>query len=158
MIVNPFFFSFINSFPSINYSFTPVLKFIITFKKAFYSFNRFSLINSPRVFWRFRHRWITRCRTEITKALNLYMIKPKPDALRVVEATHCKIKKVKKPVSKYIIHIVDYGWGWMSYASCKWNNWVRWRRRIYRRQVQQVLLTGSNLIMPLVQQQCSKEG
>jgi hypothetical protein len=35
------------------------------------------------------------------------MIKPKPDALRVVEATPCKIKKVKKPGSKYIIHIVD---------------------------------------------------
>jgi hypothetical protein len=35
------------------------------------------------------------------------MFKPKPNALRVVEATLGKIKKVKKPVSKFIIHIVD---------------------------------------------------
>lgn len=35
------------------------------------------------------------------------MPKPKPDALRVAEATPGKIKQVTKPVLKFIIHIVD---------------------------------------------------
>ena len=43
---------------------------------------------------------------ETTKALDLCMLKPKSNAIRVVEATLGKITEVKKPVSKFIIHIV----------------------------------------------------
>jgi hypothetical protein len=35
------------------------------------------------------------------------MLKPKSNALRVVEATPGRVTEVKKPVSKCIIHIVE---------------------------------------------------
>ncbi|HEX8279171.1 MAG TPA: hypothetical protein VF540_10775 [Segetibacter sp.] len=35
------------------------------------------------------------------------MLKPKSNALRVVEATPGKVTEVKQPVSKFIIHIVE---------------------------------------------------
>ena len=35
------------------------------------------------------------------------MLKPKSNAIRVVEATLGKVTEVKKPVSKFIIHIVE---------------------------------------------------
>jgi hypothetical protein len=48
----------------------------------------------------------------------------KPNALRVVEATLGKIKKVKKPVSKFIIHIVEL---WLG-MNCRYvfSNMERW--------------------------------
>jgi hypothetical protein len=39
---------------------------------------------------------------ETTKALDLCMLKPKSNALRVVEATPGRVTEVKKPVSKCI--------------------------------------------------------
>ena len=42
------------------------------------------------------------------------MVKPKSNALRVVEATLGKVTEVKKPVSTCIIHIVEL-WLGMNY-------------------------------------------
>jgi hypothetical protein len=44
---------------------------------------------------------------EITKALDLCMLKSKPNASKVVEITLGKNKEVKKPVAKFLIHIVE---------------------------------------------------
>jgi hypothetical protein len=62
------------------------------------------------------------------------MLKPKPNALRVVEATLGKVNKVKKPVSKFIIHIVEL-WLGMN-CRCGFSNMERWGKmtgKIYRK-------------------------
>ena len=52
------------------------------------------------------------------------MLKTKPNALRVVEATLGKVTKVKKPVSKFIIHTVEL---WLG-MNCRYvfSNMERW--------------------------------
>jgi hypothetical protein len=52
------------------------------------------------------------------------MLKPKSNAIRVVEATLGKITEVKKPISKFIIHIVEL---WLA-MNCRYvfSNMQRW--------------------------------
>lgn len=52
------------------------------------------------------------------------MLKPKSNALRVVEATLGKVTKVKKPVAKFVIHIVEL---WLG-MNCRYtfSNMQRW--------------------------------
>jgi len=52
------------------------------------------------------------------------MLKPSSNALRVVETTLGKITEVKKPVSKFIIHITEL---WMG-MNCRYvfSNMERW--------------------------------
>ena len=70
---------------------------------------------------------------ETTKALDLCMLKPKSNALRVVEATLGKITEVKKPVSKFIIHIVELWLGMnCRYVFSNMGRWGRMNEKSYR--------------------------
>lgn len=59
------------------------------------------------------------------------MLKPDSNALRVVEATLGKITEVKKPVSKFIIHIVEL---WLG-MNCRYvfSNMERWGKMTEKR-------------------------
>src|SRR5215210_3115848 len=59
------------------------------------------------------------------------MLKPKSNALRVVEATLGKVTEVKKPVSKFIIHIVEL---WLG-MNCRYvfTNMQRWGKMTEKR-------------------------
>jgi Transposase DDE domain len=52
------------------------------------------------------------------------MLKPKPNAMGVVETTLGKITKIKKPVSKFVIHIIEL---WLG-MNCRYvfSNMERW--------------------------------
>jgi hypothetical protein len=85
------------------------------------------------------------------------MLKPKPNALRVAEATPGKIKKVKKPVSKFIIHIVQLWLGMnCRYVFSNMQPWGKMTEKSYRNAFSKVFdWFGFNYA--LVQHHCSKE-
>ena len=85
------------------------------------------------------------------------MLKPKPNALRVAEATPGKIKKVKKPVSKFIIHIVELWLGMnCRYVFSNMQRWGKMTEKSYRNAFSKVFdWLGFNYA--LVQHHCSKE-
>jgi hypothetical protein len=61
------------------------------------------------------------------------MLITKPNALRVVEATLGEIKKVKKPVSKFIIHIVELWLGMnCRYVFSNMERWGKMTEKSYR--------------------------
>lgn len=61
------------------------------------------------------------------------MLKPKSNALRVVEATLGKITKVKKPVAKFVIHIVELWLGMnCRYVFSNMERWGKMTEKSYR--------------------------
>ena len=85
------------------------------------------------------------------------MLKTKSNALRVVEATLGKITGVKKPISKFIIHIMEL---WLS-MNCRYvfSNMERWgsmTEKSYRNGFGKIL-NWFNFNFLLIQQHCSKE-
>jgi Transposase DDE domain. len=61
------------------------------------------------------------------------MLKPKSNALRVVEATLGKITEVKKPVSKFIIHMVELWLGMnCRYVFSNMERWGKMTEKSYR--------------------------
>jgi hypothetical protein len=85
------------------------------------------------------------------------MLKTKSNALRVVEATLCKITGVKKPISKFIIHIMEL---WLS-MNCRYvfSNMERWgsmTEKSYRNGFGKIF-NWFNFNFLLIQQHCSKE-
>lgn len=70
---------------------------------------------------------------ETTKALDLCMLNSKSNALRVVETTLGKITEVKKPVAKFIIHIVEFWLGMnCRYVFSNMERWGRMTEKSYR--------------------------
>jgi len=85
------------------------------------------------------------------------MLKPSSNALRVVEATLGKITEVKKPVSKFIIHIAEL---WMGmncrYVFSNMERWGRMNEKSYRSCFKKFIdWFGFNYSM--VKQYCGKE-
>jgi len=61
------------------------------------------------------------------------MLKPKSNALRVVEATLGKVTEVKKPVAKFIIHIMELWLGMnCRYVFSNMERWGRMTEKSYR--------------------------
>lgn len=85
------------------------------------------------------------------------MLKPSSNALRVVEATLDKITQVKKPVSKFIIHIVDLWLGMnCRYVFSNMGRWGGMHEKSYRNFFRKFFdWFGFNYIM--VKQHCGKE-
>jgi hypothetical protein len=85
------------------------------------------------------------------------MLNTKSNALRVVEATLGKINKVKKPVSKLIIHIVELWLGMnCRYVFSNMERWGKMSEKSYRNGFSKFFdWFGFNYA--LVQQHCSKE-
>ena len=85
------------------------------------------------------------------------MLKPKSNAIRVVEATLGKITEVKKPVSKFIIHIVEL----LLAMNCRYvfsnmGRWGRMNEKSYRNCFKKFFdWFGFNYNM--VKQHCGKE-
>jgi hypothetical protein len=94
---------------------------------------------------------------ETTKALDLCMLKPKSNAIRVVEATLGKVTEVKKPVSKFIIHIVELWLGMnCRYVFSNMGRWGRMNEKSYRNCFKKFFdWFGFNYNM--VKQHCGKE-
>jgi hypothetical protein len=85
------------------------------------------------------------------------MFKPKPNALRVAEATLGKIKKVKKPVSKFIIHIVELWLGMnCRYVFSNMERWGSMTEKSYRYRFSK-FFDWFKFNHALVQQHCSEE-
>lgn len=85
------------------------------------------------------------------------MLKPKSNASGVVEATLGKITGVKKPVTKFIIHIVEL---WLAmncrYVFTNMERWGRMTEKSYRHRFSKFFdWFGFNFL--LTQQHCSKE-
>ena len=94
---------------------------------------------------------------ETTKALDLCMLKPKSNALRVVESTLGKITGVKKPVAKFVIHIVEL---WLAmncrYVFSNMERWGKMTEKSYRNGFNKFFdWFGFNYA--LAKQYCSKE-
>ena len=85
------------------------------------------------------------------------MLKPKSNAVRVAETTLGKITEVKKPVSKFIIHIVELWLGMnCRYVFSNMERWGRMNEKSYRRCFKKFFdWFGFNYSM--VKQYCSKE-
>src|SRR5215210_6379250 len=61
------------------------------------------------------------------------MLKQNANALRVVEATLCKITEVKKPVAKFIIHILELWLGMnCRYVLSNMERWGKMTEKSYR--------------------------
>jgi len=85
------------------------------------------------------------------------MLKPQSNALRVVEATLGKVKKVKKPVSKFIIHIVELWLGMnCRYVFSNMERWGKMTQKSYRNGFSR-FFDWFEFNYALVQQHCSKE-
>jgi hypothetical protein len=85
------------------------------------------------------------------------MLKPKSNALRVVEATLGKIKKVKKPVSRFIIHIVELWLGMnCRYVFSNMERWGSMTEKSYRYRFSK-FFDWFKFNYALVQQHCSEE-
>jgi hypothetical protein len=88
------------------------------------------------------------------------MLKPQSNALRVVEATLGKINKVeqvKKPLSKFIIHIVELWLGMnCRYVFSNMERWGKMTEKSYRNAFSKVF-DWFAFNYALVQQHCSKE-
>lgn len=85
------------------------------------------------------------------------MLKTNPNALRVVEATLGKVTDVKKPVSKFIIHIVELWLGMnCRYVFSNMERWGKMTEKSYRNCFKKVFdWFGFNYA--LVKQHCGKE-
>ncbi|HEX8332697.1 MAG TPA: transposase [Segetibacter sp.] len=85
------------------------------------------------------------------------MLKPSSNALRVVEATLGKITEVKKPVSKFIIHIVELWLGMnCRYVFSNMGRWGSMNEKSYRNFFKKVFdWFGFNFNM--IKQHCGKE-
>ena len=94
---------------------------------------------------------------ETTKALDLCMLKPKSNAIRVVEATLGKVTEVKTPVLKFIIHIVELWLGMnCRYVFSNMGRWGRMNEKSYRNCFKKFFdWFGFNYNM--VKQHCGKE-
>ena len=94
---------------------------------------------------------------ETTKALDLCMLKPESNALRVVEATLGKITVVKNPVSKFIIHIVELWLGMnCRYVFTNMERWGKMTEKSYRNGFSK-FFDWFKFNYALVQQYCSKK-
>lgn len=85
------------------------------------------------------------------------MLKTKSNALRVVEATLGKIKKVKKPVSKFLIHTMELWLGMnCRYVFSNMERWGKMTEKSYRNSFRKFFdWFGFNY--ELVKQTCAKE-
>lgn len=85
------------------------------------------------------------------------MLKTNPNALRVVEATLGKVTDVKKPVSKFIIHIVELWLGMnCRYVFSNMERWGKMTEKSYRNCFKKFFhWFGFNYA--LVKQHCGKE-
>jgi hypothetical protein len=85
------------------------------------------------------------------------MLKPKSNALRVVETTLGKITEVKKPVAKFIIHIVEL---WLAmncrYVFSNMERWGRMTEKSYRNGFSK-FFDWFKFNYALIQQHCSEE-
>ena len=85
------------------------------------------------------------------------MLKTKSNALRVVEATLGKITKVKKPVAKFVIHIVEL---WLAmncrYVFSNMERWGKMTEKSYRNRFSK-FFDWFEFNYALVQQHCSRE-
>ena len=85
------------------------------------------------------------------------MLKTQSNALRVVEATLGKITKVKKPVAKFVIHIVEL---WLAmncrYVFSNMERWGKMTEKSYRNRFSK-FFDWFKFNYALVQQHCSKE-
>jgi hypothetical protein len=94
---------------------------------------------------------------ETTKALDLCMLKPKSNALRVVETTLGKIKEVKKPVLRFVIHIVELWLGMnCRYVFSNMERWGSMTEKSYRNRFSK-FFDWFKFNYALVQQHCSGE-
>jgi hypothetical protein len=85
------------------------------------------------------------------------MLKPKPNAVRVVEATLGKVNKVKKPVSKFVIHIVELWLGMnCRYVFSNMERWGKMTEKSYRNAFSK-FFDWFRFNYALVKQHCSKE-
>jgi len=85
------------------------------------------------------------------------MLKPKSNALRVVEATLGKVTEVKKPIAKFIIHIMEL-WLGMN-CRCVFSNMERWGQMTEKsyRSCFKKFFDWFRFNYVLVKQYCSKE-
>jgi hypothetical protein len=85
------------------------------------------------------------------------MLKPKSNALGVVDATLGKITEVKKPVAKFIIHIVEL---WLAmncrYVFSNMERWGRMTEKSYRNRFSK-FFDWFKFNYSLVKQNCSTE-
>lgn len=85
------------------------------------------------------------------------MLKTKSNALRVVETTLGKITEVKKPVSKFIIHIVELWLGMnCRYVFSNMGRWGKMTEKSYRYRFNK-FFDWFKFNYALVQQHCSRE-
>lgn len=85
------------------------------------------------------------------------MLKPKSNALRVVDATLGKITEVKKPVAKFIIHIVELWLGMnCRYVFSNMERWGRMTEKSYRNRFSK-FFDWFKFNYSLVKQNCSTE-
>lgn len=85
------------------------------------------------------------------------MLKRKSNALRVVEATLGKITEVKKPVAKFIIHIVELWLGMnCRYVFSNMDRWGKMTEKSYRHGFSK-FFDWFSFNYTLVQQHCSPE-
>jgi hypothetical protein len=85
------------------------------------------------------------------------MLKPKSNALRVVEATLGKVTEVKKPIGKFIIHIMELWLGMnCRYVFSNMERWGKMREKSYRSCFKKFFdWFGFNYV--LIKQYCSRE-
>lgn len=85
------------------------------------------------------------------------MLKPKSNALRVVDATLGKVTGVKKPVAKFIIHIVELWLGMnCRYVFSNMGRWGKMTEKSYRNAFSK-FFDWFKFNYALVQQHCSEE-
>lgn len=85
------------------------------------------------------------------------MLKTKSNALRVVEATLGKITGVKKPVTKFIIHIVEFWLGMnCRYVFSNMERWGKMTEKSYRNGFSKVF-DWFKFNCALLRQHCSTE-
>ncbi|HEX8278651.1 MAG TPA: hypothetical protein VF540_08140, partial [Segetibacter sp.] len=85
------------------------------------------------------------------------MLKTKSNALRVVEATLGKITGVRKPISKFIVHIMELWLGMnCRYVFSNMERWGSMTEKSYRNGFGKIF-NWFNFNFLLIQQHCSKE-
>jgi len=85
------------------------------------------------------------------------MLKPKSNALRVVDATLGKITEVKKPIAKFVIHIVELWLGMnCRYVFSNMERWGKMTEKSYRFGFSKVF-DWFQFNYTLARQHCSKE-
>jgi hypothetical protein len=85
------------------------------------------------------------------------MLKPKSNALRVVEATLGKVTEVKKPIAKFIIHIMELWLGMnCRYVFSNMGRWGQMTEKSYRSCFKK-FFDWFSFNYALIKQHCSKE-